>query len=57
VLDRAATVADAGAAKILRDELAKTDPATVDVRAATSALETLFPCRSDRSGRMKRAST
>ena len=44
VLDRAATVADPAQAKVLRDELAKADPATVDARAATSALERLFPC-------------
>jgi hypothetical protein len=44
VLDRAATVADAAQAKVLRDELAKADPATVDVSAAISALEKLFPC-------------
>lgn len=44
VLDRAATVADAANAKVLRDELAKGDAALVDVRAATSALEKLFPC-------------
>jgi len=41
---RAATAADAAQANVLRDELAKVDAATVDVRAATSALEKLFPC-------------
>jgi hypothetical protein len=44
VLDRAATVIDVAKAKYLRDELAKADPTTVDVKAATSALEELFPC-------------
>jgi hypothetical protein len=44
VLDRAATAKDAAVAKVLRDELAKADPMTVDVKTATSALEKLFPC-------------
>jgi hypothetical protein len=44
VLDRAATAADAAQAKALRDELGKADPATVDIGAATAALERLFPC-------------
>lgn len=44
VLDRAATVADPASAQVLRDELAKSDPKTVDVKAATSALEKAFPC-------------
>jgi hypothetical protein len=44
VLDRAATAADAATATVLRAELAKADPTTVDVSAATSALEKLFPC-------------
>ncbi|MET0592685.1 MAG: hypothetical protein ABW133_08300 [Polyangiaceae bacterium] len=44
VLDRAATVNDAASAEILRNELAKTDPQAVDVKAATSALEKAFPC-------------
>jgi hypothetical protein len=44
VLDRAATAADPAAAQVLRDELGKTDPAAVDVQAATSALEKSFPC-------------
>ena len=44
VLDRAATAADASAAQVLRDELAKADAATVNSTAAISALEKLFPC-------------
>jgi hypothetical protein len=44
VLDRAATAADPAAAQVLRDELAKSDPKAVDVKAATSALEKAFPC-------------
>jgi hypothetical protein len=44
VLDRAATAADAAAAKVLRDQLAKADPVMVDTTAAISALEKLFPC-------------
>jgi hypothetical protein len=45
VLDRAATAADAATAKVLRDELAKTVPTSIDAIAATSALEKLFPCQ------------
>lgn len=44
VLDRAATERDATAAATLRTEFAKTDPAQVDVAAATAALDSLFPC-------------
>ena len=44
VLDRAATAADPAAAKVLRDELAKAEPTTVDTTAAITALEKLFPC-------------
>jgi hypothetical protein len=44
VLDRAATAADPTAAQVLRDQIAKGDPASVDVKAATDALEKAFPC-------------
>jgi hypothetical protein len=44
VLDRAATAADAAAAEVLRDQLARADASALDVRAATSALEKAFPC-------------
>jgi hypothetical protein len=43
-LDREATVRDATAAGVLRTELARTDPTTVDIGAAQDALDTLFPC-------------
>ena len=44
VLDREASGRDAGQAKVLRDELAKSDAGSVDVTAATAALDALFPC-------------
>lgn len=44
VLDREATARDAAKAKVLRDELAKTDPGQVDVAAVTAAIDALFPC-------------
>lgn len=44
VLDREATVRDAAKAGALRAELAKTDPTTVDEKAALAALDALFPC-------------
>jgi len=44
VLDREATLRDPAAAAVLRAELAKTDPATVDTAKLTSALDALFPC-------------
>ncbi|MBI2389548.1 MAG: hypothetical protein HYV09_08125 [Deltaproteobacteria bacterium] len=44
VLDREATARDAGRAAILRAELAKSDPSTVDEKALVAALDGLFPC-------------
>lgn len=44
VLDREATARDPAAAAVLRAELARADPAAVDVAAARSALDALFPC-------------
>lgn len=43
-LDREAAVRDPAAAGVLRAELARTDPTTVDLDAARNALDTLFPC-------------
>lgn len=44
VLDRAAKAKDPAQAAILAAEIAKTDGATVDVKKATDAIDTLFPC-------------
>ena len=44
MLDREATLRDATAAAALRGELAKLDPAAVDVAALLGALDALFPC-------------
>ena len=44
VLDREATLRDPAAAAALRAELAKLDPAAVDVAALLGALDALFPC-------------
>jgi len=44
VLDREATARDPAAAAVLRAELARPDPAAVDVPAAREALDALFPC-------------
>ncbi|MFW5739533.1 MAG: hypothetical protein ACOC1F_04125 [Myxococcota bacterium] len=44
VLDREADARDPSAAAVLRAEVAKDDPASVDVVSATDAIDTLFPC-------------
>lgn len=44
VLDREATVRDAAKAAVLRTELAKSDPTTVDSKLLLGALDALFPC-------------
>jgi hypothetical protein len=44
VLDREAEQRDPAAAATLRGEFAKEDPNSVDVAAATTALDALFPC-------------
>ncbi|MBN1771241.1 MAG: hypothetical protein JXB32_08280, partial [Deltaproteobacteria bacterium] len=44
VLDREAMVRDPAVAGVLRTELARTDPTTVDIDAARDAIDTLFPC-------------
>jgi hypothetical protein len=44
VLDREATLRDAANATTLRAELAKNDPAAVDVPGLVAALDAIFPC-------------
>jgi hypothetical protein len=44
VLDREAVVRDPTAAGVLRTELARSDPAAVDIDAAQEAIDLLFPC-------------
>lgn len=44
VLDREAELRDATAAATLRAEVARSDASSVDVSAATAAIDTLFPC-------------
>ena len=44
VLDRDATLRDGTKATVLRAELAKADPKTVDEKALLAALDALFPC-------------
>lgn len=44
VLDREATVRNATTAAVLRDELSKPDPATVDEAGLLRAIDALFPC-------------
>lgn len=44
VLDREATLRDPVQAAILRAEIAKTDPKTIDVAKAQAAIDAIFPC-------------
>lgn len=44
VLDREATARDPVAAAVLRTELGRSDPATIDLEAAKEAIDALFPC-------------